>query len=274
MKYVFFGSPEFAAIILEKLIGAEFVPEAVVCNPDRPFGRKKIITSPPTKMFVAGKKTLSVPVLQPEKLDENFINQVFGFDPDIFIVAAYSKIIPQEILDIPKLGTIGVHPSLLPKYRGASPIQSAILAGEEKTGTTLYLMDAKMDNGAILANSELRIKNSEWNYESLMKKLAEMSGELLAETLPKFIKGEIVPLPQNDSETTFTKKFKTEDGFVDLEKDNPIEIERKVRALNPEPGVFTIKNDKRMKILEAELDANNKLILKKIQLEGKKPKEL
>jgi methionyl-tRNA formyltransferase len=224
-------------------------------------------------MFVAGKKTLSVPVLQPEKLDKDFIAQISNLNPDIFIVAAYSKIIPQEILDIPELGTIGVHPSLLPKYRGASPIQFAILNGEEKTGTTLYLMDAKMDNGQILATGSLPLATSD-NYESLIKKLAEMSGDLLVKTLPKFANGEINPLPQNDSEATFTRKFKTEDGFVDLEKDNPIEIERKVRALNPEPGVFTIKDNKRMKILEAELDDNNKLILKKIQFEGKKPQAL
>jgi methionyl-tRNA formyltransferase len=147
------------------------------------------------------------------------------------------------------------------------------LSDEEKTGTTLYLMDAKMDNGAILANSELRIQNSKWNYESLMKKLAELSGDLLIEILPKFIDGKITPLPQDSSKATFTKKFATEDGFVDLEKDNPIEIERKVRALNPDPGVWTMKDGKRMKILEAELD-DNKLILKKIQFEGKKPQIL
>jgi methionyl-tRNA formyltransferase len=284
MKYIFWGSPEFAAIILEKLIGAEFIPEAVACNPDRPFGRKKIITPPPTKIFVAGKKTLSIPVLQPEKLDKNFISQVSKFNPGIFIVAAYSKIIPQEILDIPKFGTIGVHPSLLPKYRGASPIQSAVLNGEKETGTTLYLMDAKMDNGPILAQKKLENGNlDKINYEDLEKGLAELSADLLIETLPKFIKGEINPLPQNQAEATFTKKFLTQDGFVDLKKNSPIEIERKVRALNPDPGVWTIwqggkpfdsVQGKRMKILGAELGAENNLILKKIQFEGKKPQTL
>ncbi len=279
MKYVFFGTPDFAVIILNKLIEASFIPEAIVCNPDRPVGRKKIITPPPTKILA---QKYGIKVYQPEKLDKEFVLQVSSFRPDFFVVAAYAKIIPQEILDIPKLGTIGVHPSLLPKYRGASPIQSAILSGNEKTGTTLYLMDEKMDHGAILANSELRMQNSEWNYEKLMKKLAELSVDLLIETLPKFIKDEVVPMPQNESEATFTKKFITQDGFVEpedlkiaLEKggEKAVEIDRKVRALNPEPGVWTIKDGKRMKILET-ITRDSLLVLKKIQFEGKKSQEL
>ncbi len=135
-NFIFFGTPEFSAIILEKLIKADFIPAAVVCNPDRPVGRKQVTTPPPIKQrimnYESGIKN-KIKILQPEKLDPSlFIIPNSSFD--FFIVAAYARIIPKEILDVPRLGSIGVHPSLLPKYRGATPIQSAILAGEKKTG--------------------------------------------------------------------------------------------------------------------------------------------
>jgi len=292
-KFVFFGSPEFAAIILEKLIVAGFIPSAVVCNPDRPVGRKKIITPPPVKQrimnYESGIKN-KIKILQPERLDKAFLDSLFLIHDsfDFFVVASYAKIIPKEILGIPQLGTIGVHPSLLPKYRGPTPIQSAILAGESETGVTLYLLDEKVDHGPILArrvleNYELGIMN----YEKLHDALANLGAELIIETLPKFLKGEIKPRPQDESQATYTKKFTTDDGRVDLEKDDPIVIERKVRALNPEPGVWmyaTINTvslirankgyiGKRMKILEAKI-LGGKLILKKIQFEGRKPQIL
>ena len=179
---------------------------------------------------------------------------------NVDVVAAYAKILPQEVLEIPRLGTIGVHPSLLPKYRGASPIQSAILQGEEETGVALFLLDEKVDHGLVLADTKLQIENR--NYEELEKVLAELGGELLVKTLPKFVKGEVNPLPQNEAEATFTRKFKTEDGFIepdnltaaeggaDLEKAE--EIERKIRAFYPEPGAWTILNEKRTKLLSAD----------------------
>ena len=269
MKCAFFGTPDFAAVILEKLIESGFLPALVVCNPDRPVGRKKIITPPPVKSLIMEHKTWNINILQPEKLDKDFMLQVSSFMPDVFIVAAYAKIIPKEILELPLFGTIGVHPSLLPEYRGSSPIQSVILNGETKTGVTLFLADEKVDHGKILSDIRYRISNGE-TYETLMKKLAELGGDLLVETLPKFLRGEITSLPQDESRATYTKKFKTEDGYVDLEKDKPEIIERKIRALNPEPGVWTMMNNKRTKLLEAEL-VDGKLKLTKIQVEGKKP---
>lgn len=350
MKFVFFGTPEFAAIILEKLINAGFIPEAVVCNPDRPVGRKKIIT-PPVAKIVAQK--YSIPIWQPEKLptknpalsgafvesrnnplcpklaltksidNDYLLSSVSSVDNhksrgpagnqtpetrvltsgsnhsgptanilyqnwDFFIVAAYSKIIPKEILEIPRLGAIGVHPSLLPKYRGPSPIQTAILNGDEITGTTLFLMDEKIDHGPILAqrelNYELRIKN----YELLMRKLAELSADLLIETLPNIEEKIKNAKQQNESEATYTKKFTTEDAFIEpadlaaaMQSGEPrpngrekaIMIDRKIRAFNPEPGTWTILNGKRVKILEAAIKETN-LKLTKIQTEGKKPKIL
>ena len=281
MKFVFFGTPEFAAIILEKLINAGYVPEAVVCNPDRPVGRKKIITPPPTKVLA---EKYGIKIHQPETL-ANSKFEIRNSKLDFFVVAAYSQIIPKEILSIPRLGAIGVHPSLLPKYRGSSPIQSAILNGDEETGVSLYLMDDKMDHGPILAQREIKnysikddisIKNRYelriMNYENLLKNLAELSADLLIETLPKFLKGEINPLPQDESQATYTKKFITEDGRVDLKKDNPLLIERKIRALNPEPGVFTFIDGKRVKLLEAKI-SDGKIVITKTQIEGKKPQE-
>lgn len=265
MKYAFFGTPEFARIVLEELIAGGFPPALVVCNPDQPLGRKKIITPPPTKVLA---KENEISVAQPET-KESIINYLSnGFD--FFVVAAYSKILPKNIIDLPKLGIIGVHPSLLPKYRGATPIQSAILAGETETGTTLFMIDEKVDNGPILATYNLQLTTND-NYEALMEKLAHLSGKLLVETLPKFIAGKIKPQEQDHDSATFTKKFTSEDAFVDLDKDDPVMIERKVRALNPEPGVWTTKDGKRMKILKAEL-RDGKLVLKTIQFEGGKPR--
>ncbi len=275
-NFVFFGTPEFAAIILKKLIEGGFPPAVVICNPDRPTGRKKIITPPPTKVVA---ERHGIRVLQPEKLEVEDLKLEIG-EIDLAVVAAYAKIIPQKILGIPHLGTIGVHPSLLPKYRGPSPIQTAILNGDEETGVTIYLLDEKVDRGQIVSSVKCQVSSNE-THETLLKKLAELGGSLLVEVLPKFLNGEIKPQPQNESGATYTKKFTAEDGFVAPEdlgaaasgpnSETALVIERKIRALNPEPGVWTIQNGKRTKILEAEI-TDGKLNLKKIQVEGRKPR--
>lgn len=296
IKYVFFGSPRFASIIIERLINAGHAPKAVVCNPDRPAGRKKIITPPPVKSLILEHKIWSaIKILQPETLFP-FPFPLSSLKADFAIVASYSKIIPKEILDIFPLGAIGVHPSLLPKYRGATPIQTAILNGDKETGATLYMMDEKLDHGPILKNVKCKMAEGE-TYESLHNKLAELGAELLIETLPKFIKGEIKSIAQNESEATFTKKFSAQDAFLnfdDLDKAQHCggliakEIDRKIRALNPEPGTFTLRpssaklqtgeqvqgESKRVKILKAVLCDDGRLVLKKIQIEGKKPVEI
>lgn len=265
IRYIFFGTPDFAAVILDKLIKAGFLPAGVVCNPDRPVGRKKIVTPPPTKVLA---QKNGIPVFQPGDLGSFGPNGV-----EFAVVAAYARIIPKKVLETFSKGVIGVHPSLLPAYRGATPIQTVILNGENETGVTLYQMDEKVDHGAILAGDKLKVADNE-TYTTLEEKLAELAGNLLIEIIPKFMKGEIKPEMQNESQATFTKKFETKDAQVDLDKDDPVEIERKVRALNPEPGVWTLQQVQgkptRMKILEAEL-RDGRLILKKIQYEGKKP---
>ncbi len=303
MKYAFFGSPEFAAIILERLIKVGMPPALLVCNPDKPVGRKKIITPPHTKVIA---ERNGITVFQPNSLRFDGESNIWKSDfqilvdqPwDFFLVAAYAKIIPQSILDLPRLGTIGVHPSRLPQYRGATPIQSVILSGETETGVTLYLMDRYVDHGSILGIRNQGLETRE-TYTLLLNKLAVLSADLLVEMLPKFIVGKIVPQEQDHAAATFTKKFETEDGFVDLEKDDPVMIDRKVRALNPDPGVYTFVERKgspcatakaigdtrstssgrilpasgkiRMKILETKI-VDGKLQLVTTQFEGKKPK--
>lgn len=290
-NFVFFGTPEFAADVLEKLLNRGIVPKAVVCNPDRPVGRKKILTPPAVKLLVLEHQlqdpTLDIAILQPETLDGQFIEQLKAFEPDVFLIAAFAKLVKQDILDIPKHGTIGVHPSLLPDYRGASPMQTTLLDGKDITGVTLFLIDEKMDHGPIIAQETVQIGTM--NYVMLAKKMSEIGGELVAKILPDFLAGRITPQEQDHDKATFTKKFTSEDGFIDIHDieraqleggDVAIAIERKIRALNPEPGTWTMApalcgmhfgKEKRVKLLEADVSMENTLILKKVQIEGKQP---
>lgn len=283
MRYVFFGTPRFAAIILQRLIDAGLAPTSLICNPDKPVGRKKIIAPPPTKEVATSDQKLGIKIFQPETKEEmiKIADRLFE-KADFGIVAAYSMIIPKEVIEKAKLGIIGVHPSLLPKYRGPSPIQSAILAGEKETGVTLFLVDEQLDHGPIIRKQELEIRNGD-DYEKLEARLAELGAELLIKTLSQFVKNKITPLPQDESQATYTKKFSSQDSYIspeDLEAatsggspEKAFEIERKVRALNPEPSVFSSLEGQEIKILKAVLD-NKKLKLKRIQRPGKKPVEL
>ncbi len=266
MKYIFFGTPEFAAIVLEKLITAGYIPEAVVCNPDEPVGRKQILTPPPVKILA---EKFNISILQPEKLRNNleFSNQLKKLKLDLAIVAAYGKIISKEILDIPVYGFINIHGSILPVYRGASPIQNAILNGDAETGITLIKLDEEMDHGPILANSKLSITDDD-TYESLSRKLAISGAELLIKTIPDYISGKIKPVEQNHDGATYTGIIKKEDGKIDWSK-GAEEIERMTRAFYPWPTAWTTWNKKVFKILEAEV-CNGKLEIKKLQLEGGK----
>lgn len=273
MKYIFFGSPRFAEIVLQQLLLANLKPVAVVTNPDRPVGRKGII-APPLVKTLAEKN--NIPVLQPQKLSEIF-EKLKELDADLFVVAAYAKIISQSVLDLPKFGTLGVHPSLLPKYRGSSPIQSSILGGEAETGVAIFQIDKEVDHGAVYAKSILEISPRE-TYESLEEKLATLGGELVAEIIPMVVNKEITPTEQNHEEATFTKKFSTEDGFVNSETLKKalevggleaLEIDHKVRALAHEPGIWTLENGKRMKIWQTKITEEGKLKLIETQYEGK-----
>ncbi|MBU2082391.1 methionyl-tRNA formyltransferase [Patescibacteria group bacterium] len=256
MKVIFMGTPEFSVVVLEALINSDNEIIAVITNPDAPVGRKQILTSSPVKI-TAGKN--KIPVIQ--------LNEMRNFDVDLAIVAAYGKIIPKNILGIPHYGTINVHPSLLPKYRGASPIQNAILNGDKKTGITIMKLDEEMDHGNIISNLKIQISNLD-TYESLSQKLAKIGAELLIKTIPDYISGKIKPIEQKHTEATYTKIIKKEDGKIDWSK-NAAEIERMVRAFYPWPTAWTTWNGKILKILEAEV-LNGKLVIKKLQLEGGK----
>lgn len=257
MKFVFFGTPEFATIILERLIEFSYKPLAEFRNP---------------------KESVSV-----------LIEKLKNLKPDLAIIAAYGKILPKEILGIPRYGFINVHPSLLPKYRGPSPIYTTILNGDKETGVTIMEVDEKMDHGSILANSKLPISGSD-NYETLSKKLAELGGELLVKTIPDYISGKIKPIEQDHSKATYTKIIKKEDGKIDWSK-SAQDIERMTRAYYPWPTAWTLWNGKVLKILEGQVLTgddkkigeiffkNNEpaikcgkkiLIIKKLQLEGGK----
>jgi len=290
LKILFMGTPEFAIPAFNALLKANYKVVAVITAPDAPIGRKQIITSPPIK--IEAKKN-NIPVLQPEKIkDIQWIQKIKKLNPDLIIVCAFGQIIPKEILDIPKFGAINIHPSLLPKYRGASPIQYTILNNEKETGITIILMDEQMDHGPIITNSKLKIKNEKITYKELTKELSELAAKLLIKTLPKWINKKIKPQEQNHNEATFTKIIKKEDGKIDW--NNPAEkIDAQIRALNPWPGTYSIFNGKSIKILEAEtiktdeklptgkvFKINNDIVIKcgvnalkikTIQIESKKP---
>lgn len=272
LNYVFLGSPLFAKIILEKLVANGLTPKVLVCNPDRPFGRKKILTPPDTKKFVL-EQNLDIKILQPEtKEDLAKIKEIKEVKESKFgVVAAYAKIIPQSLIDSFPQGIIGTHPSLLPKLRGASPIQTAILEGEKVTGATLYLLDEKMDHGPILAQESMDISQKPWDYVELLEALADACANALVRTIPLFSEDKIVPEMQNESKATYTNKFVTDDGRVDLKNDSPEKVWLKARALNPDPGVYTEINGKRTKIIEVNKNSDGSFVITKMQPDGKNP---
>lgn len=280
-KIVFLGTPKFGAIILEGLIKNNYRPILVITAPDKPAGRKQVLSPPPVKIIA---EKYEIPFLQPIKVS-NIKYQVSSIKPDLIILAAYRQILPKEILEIPKFGCLNIHPSLLPKYRGPSPIQTTILNGDKETGLTIILMDEKIDYGPILAQREWEIPITKITYEKLSKKLAELGIELLVKTIPKWINSEIKPQPQDESKATYTKIIKKEDGKINRSK--PVqEIERQIRAFYPWPGSFFFWKGKRIKIIEAEAVekfpkdkfavkcGKGYLIIEKLQMESKKPMEI
>ena len=249
IKIIYWGTPYFSAEILKTLIKSNYKPIAVVTQSDKPAGRGSKLKASEVK--VTAEKEY-IPYFQPEKLkNPDFLNQLKELKPDLFIVASYGKIIPEEILEIPKLGTINIHPSLLPRWRGPSPIQSVILAGDKETGVSIMLLDKEMDHGNIISNVKFQITNDA-KYKELEEKLIKESGKLLIETLPKWIGGEIKPKAQNHKQAIYCQIIKKEDGKINWNESAEI-IDRKIRALNPWPGTYFEACDKNFKILDAEI---------------------
>jgi methionyl-tRNA formyltransferase len=268
MKIIFFGTSEFGAVILEKLIKNGYRPILVVTAPDKPAGRKQILSSPPVKITA---QNYNIPVFQPENVG-NLKLKIKNLMPDLIIAAAYGQIIPQKIVELPGQGSLNVHPSLLPKYRGPSPIQTAILNGDKETGATIIMMTPRIDAGPILAQKKTIIGANETAKE-LQNRLANLAGELLIDVLPDWTAGRIKLRAQEEKKATYTKILKKEDGEIDWKK-TPEEIERQIRAFYPWPGSYTIIDNKRIKILKAQIGKKQKkpcLAIKELQVEGKKP---
>ena len=297
IKILFFGTPEISETALSALLRNGYPVRAVVTNPDKQVGREQKIT------FSAVKETAlknQIETLQPEKLkDPETIKQIKNLKADLIVVSAYGKMIPKEILDSAPLGALNIHPSLLPKYRGPSPIQYPILGGDQETGVTIILIDEQMDHGPILAQKTFKIASGETG-ETLLAKLAEEGANLLIETIPLWLDKKISPRPQDESEATYTDLLTKEYGKINWD-DDAVKIERKIRAFHPWPGTYThykIKDGvKSLKIIKATAASSGEipdarpcgsvfltadrrmtvktskgyLILEELQLEGKKP---
>lgn len=264
INFVFFGGEPLSVPVLEKLYSNGLVPQVIVCNPDKPAGRNLEITPPPTKVWAVEH---NIPTLQPEKLDKDFIGQLKSYSCELGVVVAYGKIIPKEIVDLPKLGLINIHPSLLPLYRGPAPIVAPILNGDTETGVTIIKIDEGMDHGPILAQEKINLNGEEY-IEDLEKTLAGLGGELLAKILPEYVAGNIQMKEQDHTLATFVKKMTKADGEIKLEDDD-LKNWRKFRAYHTWPRTFFFKDGKRVIITQARLE-NNKFVIEKIIPEGGK----
>jgi methionyl-tRNA formyltransferase len=260
-RIVFFGTPEFSVKILEALKDASLMPILIVTGPDKPKGRKMLLSPSPVKRWA---QKHQIPI-------QHDYAGLKEQSADLFVIASFGKILPKEILEIPKRGTINVHPSLLPELRGPSPIQSAILENHQETGVTIMLVTARVDAGPIIAQKKLRsFKPASLTFPKLEEELANLGGKLLVSVIPKWILGKIEPKPQDENRATYTRKITKKDGEIDWTVP-PELIERKIRALNPWPGTYAFnKNGKRIIITKARFNrAKKKLEIIKVKPEGK-----
>ena len=259
MKIIFFATSEFAIPALRELIKSGYEIAVVITQPDKPAGRKQEPLPSPVKVWALEH---GLKVLQPPHLTSP--TKGGGTSPftslpwweglregvDIAVVASYGQIIPKEILDLPKYGTLNIHPSLLPKYRGPSPIHAAILKGDTETGVTIIKLDEEMDHGDIIASTKFEIRNSKPYYKDLHDKLAQAGAELLIKTLPDYISGKIKPVPQDHDNASFTKMITKDDARIDWSK-SASEIEAQIRAFHLWPVAWTTLDKKRLKIHKA-----------------------
>lgn len=246
-RIVFFGTPEFAVPSLRALLAGADPVVGVVCQPDRPAGRGHKLHAPPVKEAALA---AAVSVLQPVKIrTPEFLEALRAWQPDLIVVAAYGRILPRTILDLPKLGCINVHASLLPKYRGAAPIQWAILRGEERTGVTIMRLAEELDAGDILLQREMQIGAAE-TYGELQTRLSELGATALQEALAELHAGRLQGRVQDHALATFSPPLEKEQGRIDWQKPAP-EICRQVRAFNPWPAAYTFTDGKLLKIHRA-----------------------
>ncbi len=263
-RIVFMGSPDFAAISLHAL-AKNFNIVGCVTQPDRRAGRGKKLISPPVKILA---DELDIPTIQPHRIkDEGAMDELRRFAPDLIVVAAYGQILRPELLALPRYGCVNVHGSLLPRWRGAAPIQAAILAGDAETGITIMLMDKGIDTGDMLSKRAIPIENDD-TAETLFNKLAPIGAELLVETLPKYLSGEIKSQKQPEKGATYAKMLKKADGKLDFSK-TAIELERQIRAFSPWPGSFFEWEGMRVKVHRAKVETGKSLgIGTQVEIEG------
>ncbi|MCR5144211.1 MAG: methionyl-tRNA formyltransferase [Lachnospiraceae bacterium] len=274
MKVVFMGTPDFAVSTLEALHKARHEIVLVVTQPDKPRGRGKEMQFPDVKVWAVEH---DLPVYQPTKIKEpEAIEYLKAYEADVFVVAAFGQILPKEILDMPRLGCVNVHASLLPKYRGAAPIQWAVINGDEVSGVTTMQMGVGLDDGDILMKKEVKLADDETGG-SLFDRLAIVGGELCVETIEALDAGEITPLPQDENQVTHVGMIKKNMGLIDFEK-SAVEIERLIRGLNPWPSAFTKLNGKTLKVWKAMvLDSKELDTLKSVtdvKVDSAKPGEV
>ncbi|PJF41496.1 MAG: methionyl-tRNA formyltransferase [Phototrophicales bacterium] len=250
-RIIFMGTPDFAVQTLQALITHHDVI-GVITQPDRPAGRKQRIRESPVKQVALAH---DIPIFQPQRLRKaETIAELRAWQPDtpdVYVVAAFGQILPQEVLDIPHHGSLNVHASLLPRWRGAAPIQAAIRAGDSESGVTIMKMDAGLDTGPMLAQRAIPLAPDETG-QSLHDKLATLGAELLLETLPGYLAGDITPQPQDDSLATLAPQIKKEEGHIDWSQ-SAASIERLVRAFTPWPGTYTFWDGTQLKILRGEV---------------------
>ncbi len=255
-RLIFFGTSDFAQAPLEALIKADYDVIAVVTTPDAPVGRKHELTPSPIKRLAL---QYNLSLLQPATLRDNQVReQLAELKPDVAIVVAYGKILPLDILTLPTHGTLNIHPSLLPLYRGPSPIQGALLHNDQQTGVSLMQIDEAMDHGPIVAQEPLAIKPDE-TYIELAPRLASLGAELLIKSLPDYLNGTLQPQAQDDSHATYTSLIKTSDGQITA-TDSVSQAYGKIRALNPNPGSFidiSVSPLTHLRILSARIAQDN-----------------
>lgn len=246
LRVVFMGSPEFSLPSLKALPG-KFSVVGVVTQPDREAGRGRSLTPPPVKVLA---EELGIPVIQPNRLKEpEAMAKLQEWAPDLIVVAAFGQILRQSVLDLPPFGCINVHGSLLPRWRGAAPIQAAILHGDEQTGITIIKMDAGVDTGDMLSQRSTPILPED-TAATLSTRLAALGADLLMETLPQYLSGKLKPQPQNHELATYASMLKKEDGLLDLSQAAE-DLSRKVRAMNPWPGAYILWQGQPLKIHQA-----------------------
>lgn len=251
MRVLFLGSPSFAVHALDALVAAGYDIVGVVTQPDRPAGRDRRLTPPPVKVAALAH---GLPVFQPETLrDPAVVATLAALQPDVGVVAAYGEILRRAVLAIPPLGYLNIHPSLLPLYRGPTPVAGAILAGETVTGVTIMLLDPGMDSGPILAQAVVDLPPTA-RAGPLTDELFRLGAELLIKTLPRYARGEIEPRPQDHSQATVTKMLKKEDGRIDWSLP-AIVIERMTRAYDPWPGAYTFWQGQSLRVISAAVSA-------------------